>query len=372
MSATSGRLLHALFLLSSMMGISAEFVVNYKAEFSYFLGFFCEGEYPVVMVVCQDGGQIQLVEDPVPSTVVCSPTPATDLPPDASSAITCTTDSCDGDPTCGEAWITRSLDEANFAEIHYSCSGESVDQVKSYFSFLNSGGGTCGVCDLALDLCIYAENFNFHVARLSVLCPPFESADDYVYEDTFTECQNGFSAPEVIFDGPSHSLNCLSGTNCEFNPCDVDFGENMNVLTSPHSFQQCIQSSTVSNTIPPQVDQPQAMPATTPGKYTAQFSASFGFIVVDPDYWLISFGSNPCSSETPTTKLQIVCTQGGTITFLESTVSTVTCEKEGSDTLLCRDSVPLINEDSSFGVDTSSYFNFFQQISYVSSTERPA
>lgn len=354
-------------LMQSIPSATATFVVNYKAEFTYFLGAFCNGEYPVLMAFCQAGGQIQLVEDPVPDTVVCVPTPALDLPEDASSGLTCTTDSCESsnDPAgCIDAWRTSlSVDDGNFGEIHYSCSGESTNQVGSYFSFLNSGTGTCEVCTYDVDTCILLDNFNFHVARLSVLCPPFESADDYVNEDTFTECcLAGFSFQEILWGGPQHAMNCGSGDNCEFSACEVEFGDDLTVVANPYAFQHCIQASDASGVSTPMLNQPPVEPATNSGSYKAEFVASFGFFMNEPG--LYTWYSNllgSCFAEMPTTTLRIVCSQNGKISFVESTASTVTCENEGSDTLLCKDSAPLSADSSIF-----EYVNGFQQIFYVS------
>jgi hypothetical protein len=360
----------SVLLLLGTPRVTGNLVVNYMAEFTYFRGAFCEGPFPVLMAVCENGGQIELVEDPVPSTVICAPTPASDLPQGASSGLTCTTASC-ADSTdavgCAEDWTTSlSLEDGNFAEIHYSCSGDSADQVASYFSFLNSGTGACVECTLDPDSCVWLDGFNFHVARLSVLCPPFESAEDYVNEDTFTECHNtSVSIQEVIQGGPAHAMQCISGTNCGYSACDVEFGDGLVVSATPYSFQQCIQSSTASNVTTPILTESPAEPATNPGTYNAKFSVVFGMFMVDAEWNWLSGGS--CYADMPTTTLQIVCSQNGTITFDESTVPSMQCENDGRSTLLCRDSIPLSGEEGG-----STYFNALQQITYVSSTDGPA
>ncbi|CAB9527921.1 expressed unknown protein [Seminavis robusta] len=354
--------LAVLLLLGAQVEVaSGSFVVNYMAEFTYFRGFFCFGPDPVLMAVCENG-QIEAGET-LPEEIVCELVEdSNDLPLDAASAVRCTMGSCDGESSCSDdSWRTISdLSNGNFGVIHYTCTGETAQDVGSYFAYLNEGTGGC-----AASTSIWLDNFNFHVARLSVWCPPFEGVEDFVNEDTFTECSQGFARPEILYSGPFDALNCISGDNCEFSSCDeVDYGD-LKVLASPHMYEHCIQSDAVV----PQIQEPQVEPAPMPGTYSATFAASFGFFMVDDEYWFDKSGL--CSAETPTTSLRIVCEQGGTISFRDSSAPTMTCDHDGTDTsaLICQDTEPLSRGDSNFGTDTSTYYNYFQQIEYECSTE---
>jgi hypothetical protein len=205
-----------------------------------------------------------------------------------------------------------------------------VDDLKALFIYSDNGDGFCG----------NAADRVFKTGFLAVSC---DRGSNYIVDDYFFECGLG-SIPYVLASDPtipSEQHSCIQGRSCGVSSCSIPF-QALVVSSTPTLLDaSCIESLNGWPVTP--------APTTAPvvpryPVYQATFQTAWG---------LLSQGeaTDLCGSYAfPTVRIH--CLKGGTIDFVESESTTISCTEAGGSVLEC--------------TNTESAMNSFPLVTYVS------
>jgi hypothetical protein len=193
-------------------------------------------------------------------------------------------------------------------------------------------GGSNGTCAAATSGSVTR---NLHIGRLGVSCP-VGSTREYVYDDTYFECD---SAEAISFDSlvdPFDSYTCEIGEDCKGEACTVMFTDMYINAYVPKFFDTCVEAIVPITGYPT----PAPIPESSGLTVSVRFEASWGNL-------FDSEGSiSTCSNENPAIILS--CENGASIDYVLSTANTVNCTAISGNELRCTDfASSIVNQFSS-------------------------
>ena len=165
---------------------------------------------------------------------------------------------------------------------------------------------------------------NLHIGRLGVSCP-VGSTREYVYDDTYFECD---SADAISFDSladPFDSYTCEIGEDCQGVACSVMFTNMYINAYVPKFFDKCVEAIVPITAYPT----PAPIPESSGLTVSVRFEASWGNLFDSVD------STSTCSNEDPA--IIISCENGASIEYVLSTANTVNCTAISGNELRCTD-----------------------------------
>jgi hypothetical protein len=307
------------------------FMANYSADFQYLRDTFCDGDAPVLQITCV--GNLALLGTSDPS-IQCSELSSSDLLNGTTYQCinTCVDTDCESIYLAADGLASQ---DGPFASIYFTCEGDTVQDVDAYVNYVGGNNGTCAVSPGA------TVTRNIHIARLGVSCP-IGSSRDYVFDDTYFECKSpGSFSINTALDGGGESdiYTCGNGENCAGLECSVPFSDLYVNADLPQFLDRCVESTV------PVTPFPTAAPGPSAFEFSAQFQASWGRLYGPTTSESTCTGGNPA--------VIVSCENGASISFVNSTESSMNCTKLSDSELKC------------IG-DGSAIDNFFTTVYYVS------
>jgi hypothetical protein len=291
---------------------------NYSADFQYLRDASCFGDAPILRVSCF--GRSMTILGTSDKTIICTQMEEPVIPDGTSYQCNNT---CSG-TSCKSVYLAHDGNGMSsgtpFGSIRYLCEGNSVDEVDSIVTHLGGRNGTC----TATSSVTSSSSQNIHVARLGVSCP-VGLTREYVYEDTYFECDTG-TLGSVSFDGlpdPFDLYTCSEGSNCNGESCNVAFQDFSINAEVPEFLDECVEAM-VPITVYPSLAPVQT---STGSIVSAQFEASWGNLYDSEQ------AMNTCTMGNPLTILS--CENGASIEYLRTTDSTVVCTLMNETKLQC-------------------------------------
>jgi hypothetical protein len=297
------------------------FRARYVALFSLLLDASCTINSPQLEITCNGEIVFENTSDPSIQCVTSS-----------SNTLTCT-NTCADSTACSTVYLAPAngaVSDGPFGEIYFQCLGDTVDDVKALLNYEDNGDGTCGNIDDRV----------FKTGRLAVSC---DGGTSYIVDDYFFEC-GLFSYSYVIGTDqihPSEQYACIQGNSCGVSSCSIPFNA-LYVSSTPNQFDaSCIESLNGLPITPAPTSAP-----VVPGYpvYQATFQTAWGLLTQGTSV------STCASNALPTVRVQ--CLKGGSIDFVDSESSTISCTKADDSTLECSNS--------------ESIMNYFPLVTYVS------
>lgn len=289
------------------------FLANYSADFQYLLDTFCDGDPPVLQITCFGDLTILGTSDP---SIQCS---ELSIPDVVNRTTYQCLNSCSG-TDCESIYLAvngLAAEDGPFGSIYFTCEGDTLQDVDAYVNYVGGNNGTCAVSPSQ------TITRNIHIVRLGVSCP-VGSSRDYVYDDTYFDCKSlgSFSLNTALDnDGENDIYTCGNGANCAGLECSVPFSDVYVNADVRLFFDRCVESTV------PITPFPTAAPITSSFEFSAQFQASWGRLY-DP-----TTSESACTDGNP--GVIVSCGNGASISFVNSTDSSMNCTKVSEDELQC-------------------------------------
>jgi hypothetical protein len=299
---------------------------NYSADFQALRDTFCVGDAPILQLTCFSKNMTILGTSN--ETIICSEM-ARPLVPNGTSyecINTCTSTDCESIYLANNGG--RSSD-GPFGSIQFMCEGNVVDEVDAAFTYVGGNNGTCAAATSG------SVTRNLHISRLGVSCP-IGSTREYVYDDTYFECDSVGSISFDTLPDPLDSYTCEVGLDCMGQACTVDFDDMYINAYVPKFLDTCVEA------IVPITSYPTRAPTSEETGLTisVRFDGSWGNLFDSED------AISTCSTGNPTAILS--CENGASIEYVLSTSTTVNCTAISESELRCTDFASnIVNEFSS-------------------------
>jgi hypothetical protein len=300
---------------------SYNYRANYTADFQYLTDPSCDGDPPVLDIVCN--GPNLTVLGASDDSIECNEI----LKGKSENRTTfhCR-NTCNG-TECENVYRYRSNNsdywDGPFGSISFMCQGKSLAHIGAEFKYFK-GNNSIGTCAQAVDGATF--RYNYHVARMGVSCPAKNGGASraYIYDDTYFDCM----APMTLTTDLSQNhaaedvFGCLNGMMCDQTECSFSFEEILIRTTVPNFFTNCVESS-----IGPITTYPTIAPVPSTEVYSAQFEASWAFLV-EPS-------QASCTTVSNAPIVTARCGNGATIQLINATDPMIRCQKYAENELSC-------------------------------------
>jgi hypothetical protein len=299
---------------------------NYSADFQALRDTFCIGDAPILQVTCFSKNMTILGTSN--ETIVCSEMtkPLVANGTSYECINTCTSSSCESIYLAND---NGKSSDGPFGSIWFMCEGNALAEIDAALIYVGGNNGTCAAATSG------SFTRNLHIGKLGVSCP-VGSAREYVYDDTYFECD---SAAAISFDlaaDPFDVYACEIGEDCKGEACTVAFTDMYINAYVPKFYDTCVEAIVPITAYPT----PAPLPESSGLTVTVRFEGSWGNLFDSDD------SINSCSSGNPAVILS--CENGASIEYILSTTSTVNCTAISGNQLRCSDlASSVVNQFSS-------------------------
>jgi hypothetical protein len=297
---------------------------NYTADFQYLTDPSCDGDPPVLEIICYGPNLFFLGTSN--DTIRCTEIPEGNS--ENQTTFHCV-NSCN-ETECESVYRYQSntTDYLNgpFGSITFMCEGDSLAQVEAGFKYFmgKNSNGTCAAVAVASNVTI--ERYNYHVARMGVSCPAWDGGPsrEYVYDDTYFDCMDRllFTTDLDQDNAANDTFGCVSGEVCDAQECLFSFEQILIRTVVPNFYDSCVESSSG-----PITAYPTAAPVPSTAMYSAQFEASWALLM------------NPrqaaCTVDNRAPIVTVQCGNGATIQFINSSDPVMNCQNIVDNELSC-------------------------------------
>ena len=299
---------------------------NYSADFQALRDTFCIGDAPILQVTCFSKNMTILGTSN--ETIVCSEMtrPVVANGTSYECINTCTSSNCEN---IYLANANGKSSDGPFGSIWFMCEGADVEQVDAALTYLGGNNGTCAAASSG------SITRNLHIGRLGVSCP-VGSTREYVYDDTYFECNTAEAISFDLLANPFDLYTCEIGQDCKGEACTVAFTDMYIDAYVPKFLDTCVEAIVPITAYPTLAPIPQSSGLTV----SVRFEASWGNLFDSED------SINTCSTGNPAVILS--CENGASIEYILSTTSTVNCTAISGNELGCSDfASSIVNQFSS-------------------------